>query len=89
MFYDELVSRTGLLKSQIEEGISELVALGRITADSFTGLRALLVESRYRTRQRRDRSPIFSMGMAGRWSLLPGGEDATGESVERFYAGMV
>jgi ATP-dependent Lhr-like helicase len=72
LFFDEIGFTTRMLKSQVEEGISELVALGRITADSFTGLRSLLVESRYRTRQRRNKSPIFSMEMAGRWSLLPG-----------------
>jgi ATP-dependent Lhr-like helicase len=84
LFFDEIGSRTGMLKSQVEEGISELVALGRITADSFTGLRALLVESRYRTRHRRNKSPIFSMEMAGRWSLLPGGDaESDAESIER------
>jgi ATP-dependent Lhr-like helicase len=84
LFFDEIISRTGLLKAQAEDGIAELVALGRLTSDSFTGLRALLVDSKYRSRRGRNKSPSFSMEMAGRWSLLPGGsEDSESESVER------
>ena len=44
-FFDELMDVTGLLRSQIEEGLAELVALGLVTSDSFGGLRALLVPS--------------------------------------------
>ena len=36
---------TGLLRSQVEEALAELVALGLVTSDSFGGLRALLVPS--------------------------------------------
>ncbi|MGH6899828.1 MAG: DEAD/DEAH box helicase, partial [Geminicoccaceae bacterium] len=42
-FFDELVEGTGLLRSQVEEALGELVALGLVTSDSFGGLRALLV----------------------------------------------
>ena len=41
-FFDQIQSRTGLLKTQLEEGLAELVAGGRLSSDSFTGLRALL-----------------------------------------------
>ena len=44
-FFDELVEGTGLLRSQVEEALAELVALGLVTSDSFGGLRALLVPS--------------------------------------------
>ena len=44
-FFDELVEGSGLLRSQVEEALAELVALGLVTSDSFGGLRALLVPS--------------------------------------------
>ena len=43
--FDELVDGTRLLRSQVEEALAELVALGLVTSDSFGGLRALLVPS--------------------------------------------
>src|SRR5262249_50716871 len=44
-FFDELVDGTGLLRTQVEEALAELVALGLVSSDSFGGLRALLVPS--------------------------------------------
>ena len=44
-FFDELMDISGLLRSQVEEALAELVALGLVTSDSFGGLRALLVPS--------------------------------------------
>ena len=44
-FFDELVEGTGLLRSQVEEALAELVAVGLVSSDSFGGLRALLVPS--------------------------------------------
>src|SRR5262249_53353063 len=44
-FFDELVEGTGLLRTQVEEALAELVALGLVSSDSFGGLRALLVPS--------------------------------------------
>ncbi|HLN10760.1 MAG TPA: DEAD/DEAH box helicase, partial [Xanthobacteraceae bacterium] len=44
-FFDELVDGTRLLRSQVEEALAELVALGVVSSDSFAGLRALLVPS--------------------------------------------
>ena len=44
-FFDELVGASGLLPTRVEEALGELVAAGLATADSFTGLRALLVPS--------------------------------------------
>src|SRR5205085_6074557 len=41
LFFTELVRRSGLLPSQIEEGLSQLAGLGLVTSDSFDGLRAL------------------------------------------------
>ena len=44
-FFDELLDGTRLLRSQAEDALSELVAHGLVTSDSFGGLRALLVPS--------------------------------------------
>src|SRR5213592_4333188 len=48
LFFSELVRRSGLLPSQVEEALSQLAALGLVTSDSFDGLRALLVPSNKR-----------------------------------------
>ena len=62
----------GLLRSQLEEAVAELVALGLVTSDSFGGLRALLVPSRDRRAhsRRNRRTHTFDMEDAGRWSLV-------------------
>ncbi|HEX6267634.1 MAG TPA: ATP-dependent DNA helicase, partial [Burkholderiales bacterium] len=69
-FFDELVEGSGLLRSQVEEALAELVALGLVTSDSFGGLRALLVPSERRKPgaggRRRRRSIAFGMEDAGR-----------------------
>ncbi len=70
-FFNQMVSDLGLLKVQVEEGLSELVSLGLATADSFTGLRALLVPERLKiTHGRRRARTTFRMEEAGRWSLI-------------------
>ena len=43
LFFGELVKQSGLLPSRVERALAELVARGYVTADSFEGLRALLV----------------------------------------------
>jgi ATP-dependent Lhr-like helicase len=72
-FFDELASGTGLLPSQAEEALAELVALGLVNSDSFAGLRALLVPSDRRRvglgGRRRRRIALFGMDAAGRWAL--------------------
>ncbi|QJD30050.1 DEAD/DEAH box helicase [Methylococcus geothermalis] len=72
-FFDELVASTGLLKTQTEDALSELAAKGRVTSDSFMGLRALLMPEQ---RKRRYRG-VTGIEDAGRWSLAPSG---SGES---------
>ncbi|WP_395712295.1 DEAD/DEAH box helicase [Reyranella sp.] len=72
-FYEELRQHAGLLRSQLEEALAELVALGLVTSDGFSGLRALLVPPSERTSGRRRRR-VVSGGLeeGGRWSLLAG-----------------
>jgi ATP-dependent helicase Lhr and Lhr-like helicase len=76
-FFVDIVSGTGLLAAMVEEALGELVFRGLITADSFTGLRALLTplsKSTHREveKRRRRRRPVYSMDEAGRWVRLPG-----------------
>jgi ATP-dependent helicase Lhr and Lhr-like helicase len=76
LFFAELVRRSGLLPSQVEEALSQLAALGLVTSDSFDGLRALLVPSNKRPTfgrnigKRRRKTNLASIEFAGRWSLL-------------------
>jgi ATP-dependent helicase Lhr and Lhr-like helicase len=74
-FFVDIVSGTNLLPSMVEEALGELVFRGLITADSFTGLRALLTPlskttNREIERRRRRRKPVYSMDEAGRWVRL-------------------
>ena len=75
-FFTELVKRSGLLPSQVEEALSELAALGFVTSDSFDGVRALLVPSNKRPTlgrnegKRRRKQNLASIEFAGRWSLI-------------------
>jgi len=68
------VENTGLLKTQVEEALAEFVAGGLITADSFTGLRALLTPSNKgpsnHNAKRKAPAALFGMENAGRWSRV-------------------
>jgi ATP-dependent helicase Lhr and Lhr-like helicase len=72
-FFDDVTAGTGLLRSQAEDGLAELVALGLVNSDSFAGLRALLVPSELRRpiagARRKRRTVTFGMEDAGRWAL--------------------
>ena len=73
-FFEEIVEGTTLLRTQVEQALAELVAQGLINADSFGGLRALLVPSdRRRTfdgQKRLRRTALFGIEDAGRWALV-------------------
>lgn len=73
-FFDELNCETGLLRTQLEHALGELVAWGLVTADSFIGLRALITpsnrRSRFRSRRNRHRTPVIGIEDAGRWTLI-------------------
>jgi ATP-dependent helicase Lhr and Lhr-like helicase len=73
-FFEEIVDGTHLLRSQVEDALAELVALGLVNSDSFSGLRALLVPSDkrrpYAGGRRKRRTVLFGMEDAGRWALL-------------------
>src|SRR5438445_207657 len=75
-FFGDLVNATGLLRTEVEKGLGELVAWGLVTSDSFAGLRALLVPSDRRrpigagTFRRRGRVAPFGVETAGRGSRV-------------------
>jgi ATP-dependent helicase Lhr and Lhr-like helicase len=92
-FFDELASGAGLLPSQAEDALGELVALGLVNSDSFAGLRALLVPAERRrggpSSRRRRRIALYGMEAAGRWARIardpasppaPGGQTSRGVS---------
>ncbi|HSS66786.1 MAG TPA: ATP-dependent DNA helicase, partial [Gammaproteobacteria bacterium] len=72
-FFDDLAAATGLLRSQLEDALGELCAAGLVNADSFAGLRAMLLPAHKRGggrgRRRGGRNPLSE---AGRWSRVPG-----------------
>jgi len=74
-FFVDIVAGTDLLPSMVEEGLGELVFRGLVSADSFTGLRALITPLSKTTHReieklRRKRKQFYSMDNAGRWVRL-------------------
>ncbi len=75
MFFNELLSHTARLRSDLDQALWELVAAGEVTCDGFAGLRTLIDPDRRREKQRllqryaHSRRPMLS-GAGGRWSLL-------------------
>ena len=92
LFFGDLVSATGLLRTEVEKGLAELVAWGLVSSDSFAGMRALLVPSDRRRPlgggyRRRGRIAPFGVETAGRWSRTHGrppiAEDQVAEAIAR------
>ena len=73
-FFDELAAGAHLLRSELEDALTELVARGRAHCDSFAGLRALLLPSSKRPSahgsRRGRRASVFGLEDAGRWALV-------------------
>lgn len=72
LFFDELQHDAHLLRSELEDALGELVAVGLVNADSFAGLRALLTPAskRSRTARRTSEAPLSAVWPtrgAGRW----------------------
>ena len=67
LFFEELADAAGLLKSQLEAALGELVARGLVASDSFAGLRALLIPEQ---KKQRYRNLALGMEEAGRWTLV-------------------
>jgi ATP-dependent Lhr-like helicase len=69
-FFDELQQQTGLLKTQLETALGELVAWGLVNSDQYQGLRAMITPQKSRHHSRR--RPVLQTPLAagGRWSLI-------------------
>jgi ATP-dependent Lhr-like helicase len=84
-FFHELVATTGLLRTHVERALGELAGAGLLTADSFSGLRALLTPTEKRKTLSGGRSTArrsaYGVDTAGRWALLSA--DQATESDER------
>lgn len=71
MFFVDLVRASGLLRTQVEQALGELVAWGQVSSDGFTGLRALITPSARRARFSRPAGRrAISIDHAGRWALV-------------------
>ncbi len=76
-FFQEIVTGTGLLRTEVEAGLRELIAAGRVTGDGFAGLRALVVApdktlGTSKARYKDGRPGVLPVlpPTAGRWSAL-------------------
>ena len=81
MFFDELAHDARLLPVELENTLGELVATGLVNADSFAGLRAMLLPANKRAsndkRRHRGAGAAPSMEEAGRWALVRRGDGVT------------
>lgn len=83
LFFEELAQWAGLLPTQLENTLAELVARGRVASDSFMGLRALLIPEQ---KKQRYRGLSFGMAEAGRWTLVqppPRSDESPSESADQ------
>jgi ATP-dependent Lhr-like helicase len=74
MFYGDLAA-SGLLPTQLEDALAELVVRGLAVSDGFAGLRALLVPADHRRNRGRGRGrrlgvSTATLERAGRWSAV-------------------
>jgi ATP-dependent Lhr-like helicase len=91
LFFHELVAATGLLRTHVERVLGELAGAGLVTADSFSGLRALLTPAEKRKSLSGGRSSTrrsaYGVDTAGRWALLahnvPAADDVRVEGIAR------
>jgi ATP-dependent Lhr-like helicase len=78
-FFNDLLHDTGMLRTELEQGLGELVTRGRVTSDSFAGVRALITSKKRREKLRQYRRPLTDVDDTGRWSL-PRRAAAAGDS---------
>ena len=89
-FFHDLVRASGRLASEVEDGLWELVAGGRVTADGFENLRALIDPKRRRGEGRgRMSRPRHA---TGRWAVIEtktGGETGSSGTDVEFFARLL
>ncbi|MBD8528465.1 MULTISPECIES: DEAD/DEAH box helicase [unclassified Massilia] len=85
MFFDELQFDARMMPVELEAALGELVATGLANADSFVGLRAMLLPAAKRAsndkKRRRGAGP--TMEEAGRWALVRRSEPEETEPARR------
>jgi ATP-dependent Lhr-like helicase len=72
-FFDDIVDGLDLPRTFVEEALGELVAVGLVNSDGFSGLRALLLPTERRKPMgggRRRRTALLGVEDAGRWALI-------------------
>ena len=77
LFFDEIVSGTRRLATDVEQGLRELIGGGWVASDGFQGLREIAGGTRRGGRPERSRAGAYSRGglfqgggPAGRWSVV-------------------
>ncbi len=74
LFLHDLAAITGLVPTRLQAALSELAALGLVTADGFTALRNLAPVRRWEKPRRKAQNGIprsMSYNGGGRWTLFP------------------
>lgn len=87
LFFGDLITKTKLLKTQLEKALWELVAAGRLSGDGFGAIRSLTIQKRkdvdiLRWRAKRywgGRQAPTKRSNNGRWWLMPMPESTHGE----------
>ncbi|MDJ0882380.1 MAG: DEAD/DEAH box helicase, partial [Gammaproteobacteria bacterium] len=69
-FFEEIQQQTGLLKTQLEQALGELVAWGLVNSDQFQGLRALIAPQKFKEKRHRRSVMQTPLAGGGRWSLI-------------------
>ncbi len=82
-FVHDIARGSGLLRTQVDGALAELVAQGLVSADGFSGLRALFSNQVTRSHPRHGRARAQMLDNAGRYSLLPGAGEADVSLVAR------
>ena len=76
LFFSDLVQVSGLLRTQVETALGLLVAQGLVSADNFTGVRALVAPNRHKPKLGSAHSHPRNIENAGRWWPLMQDEQA-------------
>jgi ATP-dependent Lhr-like helicase len=86
-FFTDVVETSGLLRTQVEAALGELITWGLVSCDTFIGLRALSAPAHKRPsfvpRDRRRRRAAAGVAAAGRWVCFAGGRGQAAESGAR------
>ena len=72
-FFDDIAQGVSLPRTFAEDALRELVAVGLVNSDGYSGLRALLLPADRRkpvAGTRRRRTALFGVEDAGRWALI-------------------